>query len=148
MSAEWKECLGKLKQGMAAAAAIKKDSPSVSVASRGQRVPDSKISGTRSAKLITLSSKRTSATQATTAPTTIAERMRLRRTHNIIAQSPTRSQGTKEAVSTIDGGSQQRIVVAAEPRNNKEQRISAPRVEGEWIAVDVHVNEEDEWTVV
>ena len=143
MSAEWKECLGKLKQGMAAA--IKKDSPSVSVASRGLRVPDSKVSGTRSGKPITLSSKRTSATQGTTAPTTIAERMR---THNIIAQSPTRPQETKEVVSAVDGGAQQRIVVAAEPRSNKEQRVSAPLVEGEWIAVDVHVNEQDEWTVV
>lgn len=146
MSAEWKECLGKLKQEMAAA--IKKDFPSVSVASRGLRVPDSKVSGTRSAKPITLSSRRTSATQGTTAPTNIAERMRLMRTHNIIAPSPTRPQETKEAVSPVDGGAQQRIVVAAESRTNKEQRISAPLVEGEWIAVDVHVNEEDEWTVV
>ena len=65
------------------------------------------------------------------------------RTHNIIAPSPTRPQETKEAVSAVDGGAQQRIVVAAEPRTNKEQRISAPLVEGEWIAVDVHVNEEE-----
>lgn len=70
------------------------------------------------------------------------------RTHNIIAQSPTRPQETKEVVSAVDGGAQQRIVVAAEPRSNKEQRVSAPLVEGEWIAVDVHVNEQDEWTVV
>ena len=146
MSAEWKECLGKLKQEMAAA--IKKDSPSVSVASRGLRVPDSKVSGTGSAKPITLSSKRTLGTQGTAAPTAIAERMRLMRTHNIIVPSPTRPQETKEAVSAVDGGAQQCIVVAAEPHTKKEQRISAPLVEGEWIAVDVHVNEEDEWTVV
>ena len=53
----------------------------------------------------------------------------------------------KEAMTAVDGGAQQRIIVAAEPRTNMVQPISAPLVEGEWIVVDANLHE-DEWTKI
>ena len=73
--------------------------------------------------------------------------MRLMRIHNIVGRSLTRPQETKEAMTAVDGGAQQRIIVAAEPRTNMVQPVSAPLVEGEWIVVDANLHE-DEWTKI
>ena len=139
MSAGWEEGLERLKEEMATA--VDEASLSVDVRVCGFGLPDrGASSGTRSHGRNALSGAETAAPQAAGVSNAGDKETP---TSTETWHSPTPDNEAERPISAmIDGGSQRQIFAGA------ERRRSELRGGGEWILVDLHADEEDEWSGV